>query len=182
MNTMHRTRAISTEIQFLKQHIQQAASQLIAQRPDPEQSGIGSLIYLGNHQDAIPRNLILDPHLESGEIHTWALLKVHLNNPALPSVIPSQSDLMAYLKCSRPVLSRHLQVLRALRWITLCAEVRGTDGRYRGNVYAQHDQPLNLPDTLYLDPHYLDFLEQPSSGATLRRLRQIKDAVLRHID
>ncbi len=173
---------ISQETRILKQHIQQAAAQLEQQALKPSDEGMGSLIYLGNHQDAIPRNLIIDPHLESGEIHTWALLKIHIDNPALPSSIPAQNALMKLLKCSRPVLSRNLQVLRALRWITLCAEVRGTDGQYRGNVYAQHDAPLSLQDTLYLDPRYIQFLEQPSTGSSLKRLRQIKDAVLRHMD
>ena len=174
--------AFSQEIRVLKQHIQHAATQLEQQDSSRTSDGMGSLIYLGNHQDAIPRNLILDPHLESGEIHTWTLLKIHIVNPALPSTIPTQNDLMEILKCSRPVLSRHLQVLRALRWITLCAEVRGKDGKYRGNVYTQHDQPLSLQDTLYLDPGYLQFMEQPSIGPTLKRLRQIKEAVLRHMD
>ncbi len=172
----------SSGIKTLKQHIQHAAKQLEKQGDKQAAEGTGSLIYLGSHQDAIPRSLILDPHLESGEIHTWALLKIHISNPTLPSVIPTQNELMETLKCSRPVLSRHLQVLRALRWITLCAEVRGKDGQYRGHVYAQHDRPLNLQDTMYLDPDYIKFLEQPSTGPTLKRLRQIKNAVLRHID
>lgn len=179
---MNKETDASPEIRFLKQHIQHASIQLEQQDSRQTSEGMGSLIYLGNHQDAIPRNLILDPHLESGEIHTWTLLKIQLINPALPSSIPTQNDLMEILKCSRPVLSRHLQVLRALRWITLCAEVRGKDGQYRGNVYAQHDTPLSLQDTLYLDPSYIQFLEQPSSGSTLKRLRQIKEAVLRHMD
>jgi hypothetical protein len=181
MGMSHRT-DIKPEIQLLKQQIQQAASLLMEQPLEQNASGMGSLVYLGNHQDAVPRNLILDPHLESGEVHTWVLLKIHISNPGLPSMIPSQRDLMKYLKCSRPVLSRHLQVLRALRWITLCTQARGADGRFRGHVYAQHDKPLNLQDTLYLDPQYLEFLEQPSTGTVLGRLRQIKDAVLRHID
>ncbi|MEN8132068.1 MAG: hypothetical protein ABFS45_18200 [Pseudomonadota bacterium] len=171
----------SPEIRFLKQHIQHASMQL-EQQNTQQSEGMGSLIYLGNHQDAIPRNLILDPHLESGEIHTWTLLKIHLANPAMPSSIPSQNDLMETLKCSRPILSRHLAVLRALRWITLCAEVRGKDGQFRGNVYAQHDTPLSLQDTLYLDQGYIQFMEQPSSGPSLKRLRQIKEAVLKHMD
>ena len=88
----------ATEIQVLKQHIQHAAKQLEQQDAKQAAEGMGSLIYLGNHQDAIPRNLILDPHLESGEVHTWALLKIHIINPALPSTIPTQNDLMETLK------------------------------------------------------------------------------------
>ncbi len=172
---------VGPDIRILKQHIEQAAGDLERQESG-QGAGLGSLIYLGSHQDAIPRNLLLDPLLESGEVHTWALLKIQLVNPALPSSIPRQDELMEVLKCSRPVLSRHLQVLRAMRWITLCAEVRGRDGQFKGHVYAQHDKPLSLQETLFLDPGYIQFMEQPSSGAALKRLRQVKQAILMHMD
>jgi hypothetical protein len=172
---------VDPDIRILKQHIDRAADEL-QQIEGGTPSGLGSLIYLGSHQDAIPRNLLLDPLLESGEIHTWALLKIQLVNPALPSSIPRQDELMEILKCSRPVLSRHLQVLRATRWITLCAEVRGRDGQFKGHVYAQHDKPLSLQETLFLDPDYIRFLEQPSSSAVLKRLRQVKQGILMHMD
>jgi len=170
------------EIETLKQHIQHTVGQLEKRSDLPAEDGMGSLIYLGNHHDAIPRDLILDPILESGEIHTWMLMKIHVDNPMQATRIPSQNDLMEQLKCSRPIVSRHMQVLRALRWLTLCAEVRGGDGQFRGAVYAQHDQPLSLADTLHLDPGYIDFLEQPTKGDVLKRLRHIKHSVLTHTD
>lgn len=164
----------------LKQHISLAANELA--RSSNTNDGLGSLIYLGNHHDSVPRELIADPHLESGEIHTWMLMKIQVSNPAIPTSIPSQEKLMGYLKCSRPVLSRHLQVLRALRWITLCEEVRGSNGQYKGYVYAQHDKPLNLADTLFLDPNYIEFLESQNKVDSLKRLRIVKSSVLMHMD
>ncbi len=177
---------ISLQIQTLRQHIQLTAEQL-AQPTDPADSaagdtGLGALIYLGNHHDAVPRDLIIDPIMQGDEIRTWMLMKIHVANPMLATRIPSQEWLMEKLQCSRPIVSRHIQVLRALRWITLCAEVRGDDGRYRGVVYAQHDQPLGLAETLYLDEGYIDFLEQPTSGDVLKRLQSIKRSVLAHTD
>jgi hypothetical protein len=65
-------------IEALKQHIDQAAARLQIRQ---DEDAIGSLIYMGNHQDAVPRELIIDPILESGEIHTWMLMKVNVNNP-----------------------------------------------------------------------------------------------------
>jgi hypothetical protein len=176
---------IDPDIQLLKQYINNAAIELEQRESNLSsdlESGLGSLIYLGSHQDAIPRNLLLDSLLESGEIHTWALLKIQLKNPSLPSSIPRQDELMKVLKCSRPVLSRHLQVLRAMRWITLCAEVRGLDGKFKGNVYVQHDKPLSLQETLFLDPDYIQFLEQPSRGPVLKRLRKVKQSILMYMD
>jgi len=164
----------------LKQHISHAADELA--RSSNADDGLGSLIYLGNHHDSVPRELIIDPHLESGEFHTWLLMKIQFTDPAAVTSIPSQSQLAKYLKCSRPVVSRHLQVLRALRWITLCKTVRGSNGQYKGCVYAQHDKPLNLTDTLFLDQHYIEFLESPNKADSFKRLRTVKQAVLMHMD
>ena len=170
----------SPDLELLKRHIKRAGDMLRQQRPDTD-SESGSLIYMGNHHDAVPRDLVMDPLMESGEIHTWMLLKIHISNPHLPSSIPSQTDLMDSLKVSRPIVSRHMQVLRALRWITLCDEIRSDDGKIRGHVYAQHDTPLSLQDTLVQDPAYIDFLDKPCNGDVLRRLRMVKEAVLRQI-
>ncbi|MGD8941183.1 MAG: hypothetical protein PVJ72_17510 [Gammaproteobacteria bacterium] len=160
-------------IEALKQHIDQAAARLQIRQ---DEDAIGSLIYMGNHQDAVPRELIIDPILESGEIHTWMLMKVNVNNPLSATRIPSQETLMQQLKTSRPIVSRHLQVLRALRWITLCAEVP-----FKGVVYAQHDSPLSLQDTMTLDTNYLNFLEQTPKSDVFKRARVIKRAVLERI-
>ena len=89
---------------------------------------------------------------------------------------------MEQLKCSRPIVSRNLQVLRALRWITLCQVVRGADGQYRGAIYAQHDEPISLAETLLLDSTYLDFLQEETRGDVLKRLNNIKHSVLKHTD
>ncbi len=168
------------ELELIRQHINRA-SDLLRQKHTDSKSEMGSLIYMGNHHDSVPRDLVMDPLLDSGEIHTWILMKIHISHPHLPSSIPSQNDLMTMLKCSRPVVSRHMQVLRAMRWITLCEEVRSDDGRIRGHVYAQHDAPLSIQDTLVLDQGYIDFLEKSCTGDVLKRLRLIKEATLRQI-
>lgn len=171
------TNTLSQNLPMITQHIDKAARDLAQQQGED----IGSLIYMGSHQDAMPRALILDPLLESGEVHTWMLMKINVDNPLNTARIPSQDTLMEQLKASRPIVSRHMQVLRTLRWITLCAEVRGSDGQYRGVVYAQHDTPLSLQDTLTLDAGYLDFLEQMPKGDVFKRVRVIKEGVLHRI-
>jgi hypothetical protein len=175
---MKHTSNIDPDIRILKQHIDRAARDLEHQECD-QVANLGSLIYLGSHQDTTPRNLLLDPLLESGEIHTCALLKIQLINLAVPSSIPRQDELLKVLTCSRPVLSRHLQALRAMRWITLRAEVRGRDdSRFKGHLYAQHDKPLSLHETLFLGPGY----KLPSTEPALKRLRQVKQHILMHMD
>ncbi|MCB1738005.1 MAG: hypothetical protein KDI42_07760 [Gammaproteobacteria bacterium] len=73
-----------------------------------------------------------------------------------------------------------LGVLRVLRWTTLCRRVRDGGGKFRGNVYAAHDQPLELADTLFLDPDYMRFLQE-STRHSNRRLQRIALSVLQTI-
>lgn len=168
------------QLNALQQHIKNAAEQLSKQQTDKGEVEVGSLIYMGNVHDSFPRGLITDPVLNSEEIHTWMLMRLEVSDQHSFTHIPKQDTLMEQLKCSRPIVSRNLQVLRAMRWITLCEVVRGPDGQYRGAIYAQHDEPLSLAETLQLDSGYLDFLKEETKGDVLKRLNHIKQAVLKH--
>jgi len=170
------------QLNALQQHIQQAADKLSHQNPSQNGTEVGSLIYMGNVHDSFPRGLIIDPILNSEEIHTWMLMRLEVSDQFSVTRIPKQDTLMEQLKCSRPIVSRNLQVLRAMRWITLCQIVRGADGQYRGAIYAQHDEPISLAETLLLDSTYLDFLQEETRGDVLKRLNNIKHSVLKHTD
>ena len=169
------------QLNALQQHIQRAADNLSRQNTSQDDE-VGSLIYMGNLHDSFPRGLITDPILNSEEIHTWMLMRLEVSDQFSITRIPKQDTLMEQLKCSRPIVSRNLQVLRAMRWITLCQLVRGTDGQYRGAIYAQHDEPISLAETLLLDSTYLDFLQEETKGDVLKRLNNIKHSVLKHTD
>ena len=170
------------QLNALQQHIQQAADKLTHQNNSQDETEVGSLIYMGNVHDSFPRGLITDPILNSEEIHTWMLMRLEVSDQFSVTRIPNQNSLMEQLKCSRPIVSRNLQVLRAMRWITLCQVVRGADGQYRGAIYAQHDEPISLAETLLLDSSYLDFLQEETKGDVLKRLNNIKHSVLKHTD
>ena len=170
------------QLNALQQHIQQAADKLSHQNSSQDEAEVGSLIYMGNLHDSFPRGLITDPILNSEEIHTWMLMRLEVSDQFSVTRIPKQDTLMEQLKCSRPIVSRNLQVLRAMRWITLCQVVRGADGQYRGAIYAQHDEPISLAETLLLDSSYLDFLQEETRGDVLKRLNNIKHSVLKHTD
>ncbi len=169
-------------LEALQSILDNAAGQLI-QQPTSEQSDeTGSIIYMGNLHDSFPRALITDPILNSEEIHTWMLMRLEIQDQYSIARVPDHDDLANALKCLRPVVRRNLQVLRALRWITVGREVRGEDGLYRGTVYLQHDEPLSLGETLELDEHYVDFLQEQHSNSALKRLSDIKQAVLKHVN
>ena len=170
------------QLNALQQHIKNAADHLSSQHTGKGEAEVGSLIYMGNVHDSFPRELIVDPVLNSEEIHTWMLMRLEVSDQHSVTRIPKQDTLMDQLKCSRPIVSRNLQVLRAMRWITLCEVVRGPDGQYRGAIYAQHDEPLSLAETLQLDSGYLGFLKEETKGDVLKRLNHIKQAVLKHTD
>jgi len=71
--------------------------------------------------------------------------------------------------------------LRMTRWLTLCASIRDAQGQFRGNVYALHDEPLPLIDTLHLDANYFRFVEQSLTHHHARVCR-VATAVLDSLD
>ncbi|MGH9895594.1 MAG: STY4528 family pathogenicity island replication protein, partial [bacterium] len=78
-------------------------------------------------------------------------------------------------------LARSLAILRICRWITLCRRVRDQRGRHRGNIYALHEEPLQLASTVYLDPSYMDFLHEAMQHHH-GRVRNIARAMLESLE
>src|SRR5690606_35492830 len=62
--------------------------------------------------------------------------------------------------------------LRATRWITRCAMVRG-----RGTVWSLHDEPLSIADTLLLDLGYMQFIDECALSQQ-KRLRELGRGLL----
>lgn len=158
---------VSENTVVLKERIDQASAKLKESNAGGSKD-TGALIFLGNMHDAFPRLLITDKALTSREIHLWQLIRVAVSNPLQPEMLPNQELLCEYLKCSRPIVSQSTSVLRALRWLTLCNQVRSSTGQFMGNVYALHDEPLCLADTMYLDQDYLDFIQDCIKSKTPR--------------
>lgn len=125
------------------------------------------LVYLGNVHDAIPRLLILDPGLKLEERCLWQIMRVNITNPAQPTTLLTQCQLAKLAAVDVKTVRRYLHALRAARWITGCALVRN-----RGTIWALHDEPLSVADTLILDPAYLQFIEQ-CARHTQKRLREL---------
>lgn len=123
-----------------------------------EQSG---LLYLGNVHDAIPRRLFLDSRLSPLDKMAWVMIRLYAQQND-GAVFPTYDELQCQLalphsdKASRETVSRTLLMLRLTGWLSLCKRVRDKFGRIRGNIYAQHDEPLGLFDAEYFDPGWLD--------------------------
>jgi hypothetical protein len=65
--------------------------------------------------------------------------------------------------------------------LTLCGRLRKASGRFRGNVYALHDEPLPLADVIHLDGDYMAFLNKAVSHGHAR-VRTVAKGVLASID
>lgn len=150
--------------------------------PVNEQSG---LLFLGNVHDAVPRRLFLDTRLSPVDKMAWVMIRMHAQQNG-GAVFPTYDELQVQLalphsdKASRETISRTLLMLRLTGWLSLCKRVRDKSGRIRGNIYAQHDEPLNAADAEYFDPGWLSAVEQACSH-TNRTIRLTAIAMLKAI-
>jgi hypothetical protein len=119
------------------------------------------LLFTGNVHDAYPRRLILDTRLSPLDKTAWMIIRLYAQQNE-GAVFPTYDELQLQLaspgkgKASRETVSRVLLMLRLTGWLSLCKRVRDDKGRVRGNIYAQHDEPLTACDADELDPLWLD--------------------------
>ncbi|NBM53218.1 helix-turn-helix domain-containing protein [Proteus sp. G2669] len=147
-----------------------------------EQSG---LLFLGNVHDAIPRRLFLDSRLSPLDKMAWVMIRLYAQQNE-GAIFPTYDELQSQLalphsdKASRETISRALLMLRLTGWLSLCKRVRDKSGRIRGNIYAQHDEPLGVFECEYFDPSWLDTVAQACSHSN-KTVRLTAIAVLQSI-
>jgi hypothetical protein len=106
---------------------------------------------MGNVHDAFPRQLFLDTRLSPLDKTAWVMIRLYAQQNE-GAVFPTYDELQVQLasahseKASRDTVSRVLLMLRLTGWLSLCKRVRDDHGRVRGNIYAQHDEPLGYRD------------------------------------
>jgi hypothetical protein len=172
--------AIRPETRALDAYIAATVERLLA-REGSEAPAHDSLLFLGNWHDAMPRLIFQDPVLQPVDTRVWGVIKIAATG-AGPTAFPSYRHIATTANvASEATVARSMAILRATRWLTLCRRVRDPRGRFRGNVYALHDEPLPLPDTLHLDQAYLRFLEQAVDHAHAQ-VRKVVAAVLGTIE
>lgn len=127
-----------------------------------ERSG---LLFMGNVHDAFPRQLFLDPRLSPLDKTAWVMIRLYAQQNE-GAVFPTYDELQVQLasahseKASRDTVSRVLLMLRLTGWLSLCKRVRDDRCRVRGNIYAQHDEPLGYRDAETFDPGWLTLVEE----------------------
>ena len=141
-----------------------------------------AMLFLGNWHHSFPALLVQDLVLEPVDKVVWMVICQQGRAAGTGTAFPSYNEIARQANiASTSTVSRAIAVLRATRWLSLCARVRDSSGRFKGNVYALHDEPLPLADTLHLDPEYMAFVK---SGCQHHhaRVRKVTRAILASID
>lgn len=158
----------------------QATIERVQQESGTKQSD--TMLFMGNRHQAFPTLVVQDPVLEPVDKLVWMVIMLQAQETGGSTAFPSYEYLAKKTNISSTsTISRAIAILRATRWLTLCARLREASGRFRGNVYALHDEPLPLADALHLDPDYMKFLQQ-SLGHHHARVRLVAKGVLDTID
>ena len=117
-----------------------------------------SLFYLGNWHESIPLFIYRDPILESIDRNVYGVIR-SLTSKESATAFPTYDDICKYGNiASHATVSRAVAILRLVRWSTQRLVRCPLSGQIRRKVYIMHDQPLELADTLQLDPDYMCFL------------------------
>lgn len=171
---------IRPETHALDAFIQATVERLLS--ADTRNTGSGDgLLFLGNWHDAMPRLIFQDPVLQPVDTRIWGVIKIAAAGTG-PTAFPTYKQIAKTANVgSEATVARSMAILRAARWFSLCHRVRDAQGRFRGNIYALHDEPLPLADALYLDQAYIQFLEQAQTHAH-PQVRKIAAAVLGTIE
>ena len=128
-----------------------------------------------------PERMLGDPVLEPVDKTVWMVLRQN----AIRGRFPSYGRIgQAANISSKSTVSRAIVILRATRWLARCMEGRTRGAGRRMSratrpgaqvaVFALHDAPLPVPDTLHLDAGYLAFLQfaQAHPHARVRKVVQ----------
>lgn len=155
--------ALPTEID---RTINQAIDHLQRTRPanteaTPSDDG---LLYLGPWHDAYPAILVRDPFLtDSAKIQWLYLAQEARRQPAGAIGMPSIQETSRTLHQARGTVIRDRLLLRICRWISTVRQVRDAKtGRFLGQIYAMHGEPIQLHAAIEYDDQYLDMIERSS--------------------
>jgi hypothetical protein len=147
-----------------------------------DQGPADRMVFLGNRHQAFPSAIVKDPVLEPVDKLVWMVIMLAVGETGGNMAFPGHDAIGRLANVSsRSTIARAIAILRATRWLTLCARVRNARGRFHGNVYALHDEPLPLVDALHLDAGYMAFLGTSLNHAHAR-VRAVARGVLDSVD
>ena len=141
-----------------------------------------TMLFLGNRHASFPTLVVQDPVLEPVDKLVWMVVMLTAKETGRTTAFPSYDYIAKTANVSSTAtIARAIAILRITRWLTLCGRVRERNGRFRGNVFALHDEPLPLVDVLHLDVSHMKFLRE-SMMHRHARVRTVARGVLDTID
>ena len=147
-----------------------------------EQASPEAMLFLGNWHQSIPSLVIQDPILEPVDKVVWMVIMSHARETGSRTAFPDYDTIASQTNiASTSTVARAIAILRLTRWLTLCARARQKSGRFTGNIYVLHDEPLPLHDALHLDAAYMAFVQQ-SEQHHHGRVRAVAQSVLASLD
>ncbi len=151
-------------------------------KEDSDKSRVDTMLFFGNRHTSFPTLVVQDPILEPVDKLVWMAIMLKAAETGGSTAFPTYDYIRKTVNiASKSTVARAIYVLRATRWLTLCARLRENSGRFRGNVFALHDEPLPLVDALHLDSGYMQFLRESRSNVHAR-VRVVASGVLESID
>ncbi len=83
--------------------------------------------------------------------------------------LPTQTQLAKMANVASPdTIWRAILILRCSRWLTACQKMWYKGGAFEPSAYVANARPLPVADTIFLDPHYVAFLEKCTVHAHAR--------------
>lgn len=141
-----------------------------------------TMLFLGNRHTAFPTLVVQDPVLEPVDKLVWMSIRLQASETGGNTAFPSYTSIARTVNVSsKATIARAIAILRVTRWLTLCARLRASSGRFQGNVFALHDEPLPLVDALHLDAGYMQFLRELTEHRHAR-VRAVARGALATID
>lgn len=142
-------------------------------------------LFSGISHQIVPRQLLLDNRLTPLERNAWQVLRMLTANGL---ATPRYEDLQPFLAstpcggiASRETIARVMTMLRLTRWLTLVRRSRDrVDGRFNGNVYVLHEEPLSHRESLELDSGYLELMGNSLTHST-KAIRLVAKAMVHEL-
>lgn len=158
------------------------AENTLLQKRDNQPHDEMAVLFTGNWHESFPRQLIINPILTPTEKTTWQVIRLSIQNPQQPGAAPRRDELAQLINCSPPTVTASRAMLRACRWMTFCKHVR-KQGKFVGDIYLLHDEPLSLAATLETDTSFIAFLTKSLAASTAnQKLKRICQQTLDEID
>ena len=137
-----------------------------------------AMLFMGNWHQAVPALVIQEPV----DKVVWMVIMSHARETGGRTAFPDYDTIATQSNVSSTsTIARAIAILRLSRWLTLCARQRQKSGRFTGNIYVLHDEPLPLVDALHLDDAYMAFVTQ-SQQHHHGRVRRVAQAILESLD